>query len=294
MTISRCASPASTRHGSVPVLVIETENVALTPAANDSASGVIASTSAGRRRSRRRPRCRSVGVVLGAGLRAARPAGRRRGLRRGRRVVAVAPTDHEPHDEQDDQQRDAEDDEPAHPVDAGGEASRLAHASSGRLDCDRLPPVPRRDHRRGRFARSRGRPRGAAHPLTERDVGPSTREAGCCGAAVPRPAARAGARVVRRARARPAVARRRPDRRGACWSARSCCSRRRWSGWSRRGARGWRAGRRLRTWPRPRPRTCCARGTGWATRAARCACRSARGRSSSGTAARSRRRRASC
>ena len=43
MTISRCASPASTRHGSAPVLVIVTENVALTPGANDSASGVIAS-----------------------------------------------------------------------------------------------------------------------------------------------------------------------------------------------------------------------------------------------------------
>ncbi|GEK22435.1 hypothetical protein CXY01_29550 [Cellulomonas xylanilytica] len=42
MTISRCASPASTRHASVPVLVIETVNVALTPGANVVASGVMA------------------------------------------------------------------------------------------------------------------------------------------------------------------------------------------------------------------------------------------------------------
>ena len=44
------------------------------------------------------------------------------------------------------------------------------------------------------------------------------------------------------ARARPALARAGRRRRGRCWSARSCCSRRRWPGCCPRTRPGWRAG----------------------------------------------------
>ena len=99
---------------------------------------------------------------------------------------------------------------------------------------------PRRPHARRGRRRAAGarRPRGPVaagrveHPGAVRLSTRSPR------AACHRP------RLVRRARARPALAARRTGRRGACWSARSCCSRRRSPGCCRSGGSGWRAGRR--------------------------------------------------
>ena len=81
-----------------------------------------------------------------------------------------------------------------------------------------------------------------------------------------------GSRLVRRERPGPALAPPREDARGVCWSARSCSSRRRWSGSCRRGRAG------CERWPAPAdlageaPGGRSVPGSGSATPAARCAC----------------------
>ena len=73
--------------------------------------------------------------------------------------------------------------------------------------------------------------------------------------AAPRARIAGGHAVLAAARSGPRVVRRRTPatcpgaspgttRVGRCWSARSCCSRRRWRGWSRSTGPGWSAGRR--------------------------------------------------
>ena len=61
-------------------------------------------------------------------------------------------------------------------------------------------------------------------------------------------------------------------RRGACWSARSCCSRRRWCGCCRSGRSGCGAGRSLPIWPASLPGKPSGPGAGWDIRGAPCAC----------------------
>ena len=94
--------------------------------------------------------------------------------------------------------------------------------------------------------------------------------------------------LVRRARARPALAPAGRQRRGPCWSASSCCSRRRWSGSAGRGGAGWSAGPLRRPWPRPPPARPSGPGAGSATRAGRCGCTRRRWPSPSASAARCR------
>ena len=65
ITISRCASPASTRQGSEPVLVIATVNVGLMPGANEVTAGVITRARAAGAQSATPPV--SVGVSPGRG-----------------------------------------------------------------------------------------------------------------------------------------------------------------------------------------------------------------------------------
>ena len=100
----------------------------------------------------------------------------------------------------------------------------------------------------------------------------------------------AAARLVRAGGARPSVATAGTSRHGKSWSARSCCSRRRWRGCSRPTRGGSSDGRLRRTWRPHRPVMRYASGAGSVTRGARCGCMRRRWPASSAMAARCRAR----
>ena len=64
----------------------------------------------------------------------------------------------------------------------------------------------------------------------------------------------------------------RTARPGACWSAKSCSSRRRWSGSCRSGRSGCAAGRNPQIWPANPPGRPSGPGAGWDIPGAPCAC----------------------